>query len=83
MILSSDGLIDNLFDEDILEEVLRRVPCRPDRVSEALASRAKTVSIDQLAVASPFSQRANEEGIHYVGGKNDDISVLVAVVKDL
>ncbi|KAG0151114.1 hypothetical protein CROQUDRAFT_651649 [Cronartium quercuum f. sp. fusiforme G11] len=83
VILSSDGLSDNLFDEDILEEVLRKKPCKPDNLSKELANRAKTVSLDQLAVASPFSQRANEEGIHYVGGKNDDISVLVAVVRDL
>ncbi|EGG10268.1 uncharacterized protein MELLADRAFT_115584 [Melampsora larici-populina 98AG31] len=83
VILSSDGLVDNLFDEDILEEVIKYKPCVPEKVSESLALRAKTVSIDQFAVASPFSQRANEEGIHYVGGKNDDISVLVAVVRDL
>lgn len=83
VILSSDGLVDNLFDEDILEEVIKIKPFQPEKVSEALALRAKTVSIDQFAVASPFSQRANEEGIHYVGGKNDDISVVVAVVRDL
>ncbi|KAH9810579.1 phosphatase 2C-like domain-containing protein [Melampsora americana] len=83
VILSSDGLVDNLFDEDILEEVMKIKPFLPEKVSEALALRAKTVSIDQFAVTSPFSQRANEEGIHYVGGKNDDISVVVAVVRDL
>ncbi|KEI41735.1 uncharacterized protein L969DRAFT_44596 [Mixia osmundae IAM 14324] len=109
VILSSDGLVDNLFDEDILEEVLRfahyapaaptptEVPRHgneaksaqlnllrfsPQAVSEALCSRAKAVSEDQRAVSSPFQQRAMEEGIHYVGGKNDDISVLVAVVGD-
>jgi hypothetical protein len=128
--------VDNLFDEDILEEVLRfaqfspRPPATPSRpsspsgvpptpptassssssssssspssaaaakpstpsfslhrfspqaVSEALCSRAKAVTEDEMAVTSPFQQRAMEEGIHYVGGKNDDISVLVAVVGD-
>ncbi|MBW0508551.1 hypothetical protein O181_048266 [Austropuccinia psidii MF-1] len=99
VILSSDGLADNLFDEDILEEVLRfttqtksdeqaksdkgiQHKFQPQLVSESLCLKAKTVIDDQQAVTSPFSQRANEEGIHYVGGKNDDISVLVAVVGD-
>ena len=81
VILSSDGLVDNLFDEDILEEVMRH-KLSPQALSQALCSRAKAVSEDQLAVASPFQQRANEEGIHFVGGKHDDISVLVAVIGD-
>lgn len=81
VILSSDGLVDNLFDEDILEEVLRHGD-NPQLLSQALCARAKAVSEDQRAVASPFQQRANEEGIHFVGGKHDDISVLVAVIGD-
>lgn len=84
VILSSDGLVDNLFDEDILEEVERSSVASgsapPQVLSEALCRRAKAVSEDQRAVTSPFQQRANEEGIHFVGGKPDDISVLVAVI---
>ena len=79
VILSSDGLVDNLFDEDILEEV-GQFGHSPQELSQALCSRAKAVSEDQRAVTSPFQQRANEEGIHFVGGKHDDISVLVAVI---
>jgi len=101
VILGSDGLADNLFDEDILEEVLKFTtiskeekaksgdggtavsrPFTPQMISESLCLKARTVVEDQQAVTSPFSQRANEEGIHYVGGKNDDISVLVAIVGD-
>lgn len=93
VILSSDGLVDNLFDEDILEEVLLDQELSagvnesgrvgdPQELSKALCSRAKAVSVDQRAVSSPFQQRANEEGIHFVGGKHDDISVLVAVIGD-
>ncbi|PWZ01710.1 protein serine/threonine phosphatase 2C [Testicularia cyperi] len=95
IIVGSDGLVDNLFDEDIVEEVLNdgisgtmeaeyQLPedfC-PQLVSEALCSRAKAVSEDSRAVSSPFQQRAMEEGLHYVGGKHDDISVVVAVVGD-
>ncbi|GAA5981342.1 hypothetical protein JCM10908_004075 [Rhodotorula pacifica] len=119
VILSSDGLVDNVFSDDMLEEVLRFVgsatptsassassssppsasvaghgaaaaPPRftlrrfsPQAVSEALCHRAKSVYEDQRAVASPFQQRAMEEGIHYAGGKIDDISCLVGVVGEL
>ncbi|CCF51571.1 uncharacterized protein UHO2_00003 [Ustilago hordei] len=116
IVVGSDGLVDNLFDEDIVEEVLKFAPppvsqvsipeddkvsledgnriiegeedyrlpddFDPQLVSEALCSRAKAVSEDSRAVSSPFQQRAMEEGLHYVGGKHDDISVVVAVVGD-
>lgn len=111
IIVGSDGLVDNLFDEDIVEEVHKFAPppashgtdvdagfpaantedeaeyklphdFSPQLVSEALCSRAKAVSEDSRAVSSPFQQRAMEEGLHYVGGKHDDISVVVAVVGD-
>lgn len=120
IVVGSDGLMDNLFDEDIMEEVIRFLPksstgepdqqqlCRngtaggsglasshqsadggstssastfsPQLVSEALCSRAKAVSEDSRAISSPFQQRAIEEGLNYVGGKHDDISVLVCLV---
>lgn len=95
IVVGSDGLMDNLFDEDIIEEVLRFLPSNPSAdglskidstsfspqlVSEALCSRAKAVSEDSRAISSPFQQRAMEEGLNYVGGKHDDISVLVCLV---
>ncbi|UZJ57006.1 hypothetical protein CBS101457_006326 [Exobasidium rhododendri] len=101
IVVGSDGLMDNLFDEDIIEEVLRFIPVNsdgapqgaeqesfkvdsstfsPQSVSEALCSRAKAISEDSRAISSPFQQRAMEEGLHYVGGKHDDISVLVCLV---
>lgn len=127
IIVASDGLVDNLFDDDIMEEVTRFAPptseasqeadsthgsdsgidfshhengtaaqgssasqgsaqayppgdFSPQLLSEALCSRAKAISQDSKAIISPFQQRATEEGLHYVGGKHDDISVLVAVV---
>ncbi|KAK4704307.1 protein phosphatase PTC7, partial [Phenoliferia sp. Uapishka_3] len=105
VILSSDGLCDNLFTDDVLEEVLRFVaesppptttatPTRPgsrytlnrfspQAVSEALCHRAKSVYEDQRAVSSPFALRAMEEGIHFAGGKRDDITTLIGVVGEL
>ncbi|KAI8393380.1 phosphatase 2C-like domain-containing protein [Radiomyces spectabilis] len=63
IILGSDGLFDNLYDEEILEELIQTnnnhtatIGCAPQKISDALALRAK------------------------LGGKADDISVLVAVI---
>ncbi|PWN35166.1 protein serine/threonine phosphatase 2C [Meira miltonrushii] len=79
IVVGSDGLMDNLFDEDIIEEI-DASNFSPQMVSEALCSRAKAVSEDSRAISSPFQQRAMEEGLNYVGGKHDDISVLVCLV---
>ncbi|KAK4054942.1 hypothetical protein OIV83_000866 [Microbotryomycetes sp. JL201] len=103
VILSSDGLLDNIFDYDLLEEVNRFVAASrggssssrhpsqrftlnrfsPQAVSEALSRRAQSVYEDPHAVASPFQQRAVEEGIYFTGGKRDDITTVVAVVGEL
>lgn len=99
IILASDGLFDNLFDEDILEIVCEQISPKlegvlatgpsdfsdidPQAISDALALRAKNVSEDNDNGSSPFQTRAMKEGMYYQGGKADDISVLVAIIKDV
>lgn len=99
IIMGTDGLYDNLFDKTILELVRGHVaantipgtPQRPPRVrnlqpqilSDILANAAKEVSESNRRVDTPFQRRAMEEGLYVEGGKADDISVVVAVVKDL
>ncbi|KAG0267370.1 hypothetical protein BG011_006787 [Mortierella polycephala] len=58
----------------------RKVP-EPSVISEALAKRAKNVSEDTRHHGSPFQSRAMQEGLYYQGGKRDDMSVLVAIIK--
>ncbi|ORY02113.1 protein serine/threonine phosphatase 2C [Basidiobolus meristosporus CBS 931.73] len=87
VILGSDGIYDNLSDEDILDIVLRSTSgslmnINPQKVSDALARQAKIVSEDST-FPSPFQDRAMQEGFYYQGGKIDDISVLVALVVDV
>lgn len=96
VILGSDGLFDNLYDDEILEEVQNcieesgqqdnendqtKVLLAPQTISDALAHRAKIVSEDPDNPSSPFQVRAMHEGLYYQGGKADDISVIVAIVK--
>lgn len=98
IIMGSDGLYDNLFDKAILSLVRDHVHAhtipgnaqRPPRVrnlqpqilSDILANAAKEVSESKRNVDTPFQRRAMEEGLLMEGGKADDISVIVAVVRD-
>ncbi|ORX71485.1 protein serine/threonine phosphatase 2C [Linderina pennispora] len=94
VIVGSDGVFDNLFDDDILDEVNQHLPAAmraavspfhvdPRAISRAIAERAKLVSEDTRYAESPFQMRAMQEGLYYQGGKRDDISVIVAIVTDL
>ncbi|KAF9357766.1 hypothetical protein BGX26_003117 [Mortierella sp. AD094] len=58
----------------------QKVP-EPSIISDALAKRAKNVGEDTRHHGSPFQSRAMQEGLYYQGGKRDDMSVLVAIVK--
>ncbi|KAF9345254.1 hypothetical protein BGX34_004907 [Mortierella sp. NVP85] len=58
----------------------RRIP-EPSIICDALAKRAKNVSEDTRHHGSPFQSRAMQEGLYYQGGKRDDMSVLVAIIK--
>ncbi|CAO3645705.1 unnamed protein product [Cunninghamella blakesleeana] len=94
IIMGSDGLYDNLFDKEILSIIQsqlapyqlsgtnKTLQFEPQRLSDALASRAKAVSDNKCDINSPFQKRAVHEGFYYQGGKADDISVVVAVVRD-
>ncbi|KAF7732522.1 hypothetical protein EC973_003269 [Apophysomyces ossiformis] len=98
IIMGSDGLFDNLFDKEILTIVQSHVAAHtlpgsdgrsprllnfnPQALADALASEAQAVSENQRHLDSPFQRKAMNEGLYYQGGKADDISVLVAIVRD-
>lgn len=79
MVLATDGLFDNLYDDEILEEVQQclqnnrvtpqddpsSVASVPQLISDALARRAKEVSEDPANPSSPFQVRAMHEGLYY------------------
>ncbi|CAE7083243.1 unnamed protein product [Rhizoctonia solani] len=80
VILASDGLGDNLWDEEVLNEVERFSPeSSPQALGEALARRAKKAAQGTKDV--PFGVRGRAAGVQFVGGKTDDISVVVAIVR--
>lgn len=109
VIMASDGIWDNLFDNQILE-IVKSVsdnatdggvkvsfsPSHPllprqrrpalhtltQEIADSIIAHAKLVGENQY-VESPFQTKASLEGIYYQGGKNDDMTCLVAVAREL
>jgi len=91
VVLGSDGLFDNLFDDDIAKAVsgLAPVPGTSGKYegkpltlregAEAVLKHAVAVSTDESAVV-PFMLHARDAGKKYRGGKVDDITVIVGRV---
>jgi hypothetical protein len=111
IILATDGMSDNLWDEDVIDQLSRlaapdvdpapsptsvstqsshpagipslsasfRTALLPTTLSHSLCSRARTVSENRPnppscsagPVDTPFSRRAKQEGLDFVGGKPD------------
>lgn len=90
MIVSgSDGFFDNIFDQEILA-IINESP-GTDEAAKALAELARKHSVD-VTFDSPYSMEARSRGFDVpwwkkllgaklVGGKMDDITVIVAQVK--
>lgn len=80
---ATDRVICSQFESEILEEV-RSIytpdgaldpALDPQRISEALCSRAKAMS-DSTRTPSPFGAKASKAGFRHVGGKSDGTSSL-------
>lgn len=94
VLIASDGLFDNLFDDEIMDtvhDVFSQFSCSdletmqmyaPTLLSERLCRMARSVMDDPRVISSPFQQHANEEGLYYVGGKSDDVTVLAGLISE-
>jgi protein phosphatase PTC7 len=87
IILGSDGLWDNLYPSQAAQIISPMDITKPSAMAQVLAMNAYNRSHDET-LWSPFTQRAYEEGIitpkdfpDSLGGKTDDITVVVAVVQ--
>ncbi|BDA46553.1 Protein phosphatase PTC7 homolog fig at C-terminar half [Coccomyxa sp. Obi] len=83
VVLGSDGLWDNLSDEQILEEVRASLHAREGASAAAhrLAAAAFRHSLDRHS-QTPYSLGASEAfDMVYSGGKMDDITVVVALLR--
>ena len=80
LVMGSDGLFDNLFDEDLVGvawATMKRGKS-PTQVAEDLARRAREESLSDRE--SPFAVAAAENGLDLGGGKLDDVTVCVSYV---
>lgn len=90
--MGTDGLFDNLYDPDIeaclkpnvvvgkkAAEVTEQVfdLVNPEETANCMAKKAYALSKDRSYV-SPFADEAMKCGKRYVGGKEDDITVIVS-----
>lgn len=96
VVLATDGLVDNMWDEEIItiingvlgedEDVIeRQVGERGDAgrmkmMAQMITEGARKTAIDPFA-ESPYMERSIEEGLGIEGGKWDDISVVTAVCR--
>ena len=86
----SDGVTDNLYEEEITEWAVQSVKKWKANEKEAadgivyvartLMEAAKEIALDPNA-GSPYMSRAVDEGLAAEGGKLDDISVVIGIVR--
>lgn len=80
LVLASDGLFDNLYDNDIAEVVVRG-PREVQRVADTLVARAAQAAKSYTA-RTPYAQLLREHDLgDQTGGRLDDITVIVARVR--
>ena len=84
--MGSDGIFDNLYDEDILYCINKNLDFKTfdlkdlQRTADCLSFSAEVKGYDPN-YDSPFSKEARAHGRKHKGGKPDDITVIVSQVK--
>ncbi|XP_078442219.1 putative protein phosphatase 2C 55 [Wolffia australiana] len=81
IVAGTDGLLDNLFGEEVAAVVAEAVRdgLSPQAAAAEIAALARRRAVDKV-VKTPFSTAAQEAGYWYSGGKLDDITVVVSFV---
>ncbi|XP_031251207.1 probable protein phosphatase 2C BIPP2C1 isoform X1 [Pistacia vera] len=83
VVTGSDGLFDNLFEQEIALIVSRSLQdgFKAQEIAESLAMRAQEVGQSESA-RSPFANAAQAAGyVGYNSGKLDDVTVIVSLVE--
>ncbi|KAL5703916.1 protein-serine/threonine phosphatase [Ranunculus cassubicifolius] len=83
IICATDGLFDNLYDEEIALIVSKSLESgsEPKEIAEHLAAIAQEVA-KSSAMRSPFADAAQAAGYSvFSGGKLDDVTVIVSIVQ--
>lgn len=80
-ILATDGLFDNVYERDVISIVRPFIKHTDeiidlDLVAEMIAQKAEDLSKDPKYI-SPFARDAHDHYYDFVGGKEDDVTVVV------
>ncbi|CAI5474696.1 unnamed protein product [Closterium sp. Yama58-4] len=83
VVMGTDGLFDNVFDNEVSSLVSHALlrGLSPQSTAEHLAALARDRALDRFRL-SPFARAAQEAGYRYIGGKLDDITVVVSYVTE-
>jgi len=88
VIAATDGLTDNVFDEEIAEIVAKHISkpeiddqAKSDMISNDILQWALRAATSRI-VYTPFQKYAEMNRYVFRGGKNDDICLVVALVQD-
>lgn len=88
VLLMTDGVLDNIFDDELEELVSSSVTIHSRKgdpkeltnlVAQDIAFKARELSENSMR-ESPFTVEARKHGLTYLGGKEDDITVVAAII---
>jgi len=88
ILVMSDGVLDNIFADEMISIVNENLPALsakhsieqvPRLLARQIAVRARKESQDELR-ESPFSVEARKSNLTFLGGKEDDITVVAALI---
>ncbi|KAL3620917.1 hypothetical protein CASFOL_035829 [Castilleja foliolosa] len=83
IITATDGLLDNLYDQEISSIVMKSLADdkRLEEIAALLATKAQEIGLSESA-RSPFADEAQAAGFaKYNGGKLDGVAVIVSLVQ--
>lgn len=81
IIAGTDGLFDNLYNNEITGVVVHaiRAGFNPQVTAQKIAALGRQRALDKNR-QTPFSSAAQDAGYRYYGGKLDDITVVVSYI---
>ena len=84
ILLATDGIFDNVPESLLMEEISSICGCsdhqKIQQCANSIALIARKLSQNEHFL-SPFAQNARANGFDMIGGKQDDVTVVLATVK--
>jgi protein phosphatase PTC7 len=80
IVAATDGVWDNVYEEEMLQLLYNPSTFnRPELMARTLSEASHSHGKDQT-YTSPFAANAQRQGLRYVGGKLDDVTVIISRV---